>query len=77
MSTFGSNHQNRGKMSMKPEKSVSVYVFVIKNCSVRRMIMLLHLAHAYEPKQVSANLFEHCKVLRKFFQHLEDPTTTH
>ena len=62
---------------MKPEKSVSVYVFVIKNCSVRRMVMLLHLAHAYEPKQVSANLFEHCKVLRKFFQHLEDPTTTH
>ena len=62
---------------MKSEKSVSVYVFVIKNCSVRRTIMLLHLAHAYEPKQVSANLFEHCKVLQNFFQHLKDPTTTH
>ena len=62
---------------MKPEKSASAYVFVIKNCSVRRMIMLLHLAHTYEPKQVSANLFEHCKVLQNFFQHLEDPTTTH
>ena len=48
---------------MKPEKSVSVYVFVIKNCSVRRMIMLLHLAHAYEPKQVSANLFEYCVLI--------------
>ena len=76
MSTFGSNHQNRGKMSMKPTKSVSAYVFVIKNCSVRRTIMLLHLARAYEPK-VSVNLFENCKVRRKFFQHLEDPTTTH
>ncbi len=63
MSTFGSNRQNRGKMSMKPEKSVTVYVFVIKNCSVRQMIMLLYLPHVYEPKQVSANLFEHCKVL--------------
>ena len=42
---------------MKYKKSVSAHVFANKNCLVCRMMILLVSAHAYEPKQVSTNLF--------------------
>ena len=64
-------------MGMKSIKSVSAHVSANKNCSVRRMMILFASAHAYEPKQVSTNLFWHCHCITKISHHVEVLTTTH
>ena len=64
-------------MGMKSIKSVSAHVSANKNCSVRRMMILIASAHAYEPKQVSTNLFWHCHCTTKIFHHVEVLTIIH
>ena len=64
-------------MGMKSIKSVSAHVSANKNCSVRRMMILFASAHAYEPKQVSTNLFYHCHCITKNSHHVEVLTTIH
>ena len=54
---------------MKLKKSPIPYVFVFKNCSGRRAIMLFVSAGTHDHEEVFTNLLYHCHSSRKFLRH--------
>ena len=61
---------------MKLKKSPIPYVFVFKNCSGRRAIMLFVSTGTHDHEEVFTSLLYHCHSSRKFLRHTKSSVVT-